>query len=435
ILLSKLSNHDDVIVGTITAGRHHPDLEQVIGMFVNTIPIRNKISGDVPFIKLLGQVKSKTLQCFENESYPYEALIDELKVARDSSRNPLFDALFSFRNYEQATLEIPGLSIEPFEFTTGIANFDITLSAIQKNEKLELEFEYCTRLFRHETVERFAGYFKNIIDIIIHNPQATIGEISLLSVEERRQLLETFNDTAGNYNREETIVSLFEKQVLHTPDAIAVVYEGRQLSFKQLNELSNRWAHYLRNERGVRQGAAVAVMVERSEMMMAALLGVLKAGAAYIPIDPAYPQKRIEYILENSEAAVLVTDKMLLNTVTDQPVENPAQVNTSQDICYIIYTSGSTGNPKGVMVSHRNVINFFAGMNRQIPLTQDDCMLAVTSTSFDISVLELFWTLCQGVQVVIHPADISLAGLDRYVQTGDRSMDFSLFFFSSYNNG
>jgi polyketide synthase PksJ len=448
ILLGKLANQQDVIVGTITAGRQHSDLEGIIGMFVNTIPIRNKLRSDLSFPELMEQVRSKTLQCFENQSYPYEALIDELKVVRDSSRNPLFDALFSYRNYEQIKLEIPGLTIEPFEFATGVSNFDLTLSAIRRNDKLELEFEYCTRLFKRETIERFSTYFKNIIHLVIQRPQATIAEISLLPEQERQRLLFTFNDTLGTYNRQATIVSLFEQQALENADSIAVVYEGRQLSFRQFNELSNQWAHYLRTECSVQPDQAVAVMVERSEMMMVALLSVLKAGAAYVPIDPTYPQKRIEYILENSEAAVLFADKpvsgmrfegrhLLLDnqTIQGQPASNPSHVNTSNDLCYIIYTSGSTGNPKGVMVSHRNVINFFAGMNQQLPLSDDDCMLAVTSTSFDISVLELFWTLCNGVQVVIHPADISLAGLDRYLSADEKAIDFSLFFFSSYNHG
>jgi polyketide synthase PksJ len=448
IFLARLSNQEDVVVGTITAGRQHPDLENIIGMFVNTIPIRVYPAGDCSFTTLLEEVKTKALLCFENQAYPYEALIDELKVERDSSRNPLFDALFSYRNYEQTVLEIPGLLIEPYRHTGTTSDFDITLTAVREDEQLVLEIEYCTRLFKPETIVRFIGYFKKIVSAIISDKEIKIAEIEILSAEEQEQMLYGFNNTPGYYEREETMVQLFEKQVEKTPAAIAIAYEGRQLTYKELNERSNQLAHFLREEHRVQPDQAVGILMERSETMMIGLLSILKAGAAYVPIDPLYPKKRIEYILENCGATILLTDRELEEGVSFSgkvlPVgnyemystcnDNPVTINTRNDLCYIIYTSGSTGNPKGVMISHGSVINFFMGLNQQLVTSEEDCMLAVTSTSFDISVLELFWTICQGVQVVIHPSDISLTGLDRYIAGNDRAVDFSLFFFSSYNN-
>ena len=447
ILLAKLANQEDIVVGTFAAGRQHPDLEKIIGMFVNTIALRIYPEKELRFEAFLSEVKSKTLLAFDNQSYPYEELIDDLKLERDASRNPLFEALFSYRNYEQTVLEIPGLTIRDYQYAHVVVNFDITLKAIRKGEKILLEFEYCTRLFKQETIRRFIGYFKRIISAIIEAPHVKIGEISILSPEERGQLLVGFNDTRAKHPGNQTLVSLFEEQVLRTPDKTAVVYEGRQLTYRELNERSNRFAACLRQEYYIGPGDLVAIMVDRSEQLMIGLLGILKAGGAYIPIDPAYPEKRVLYILEDSGASILLTSEKLgkgldyrgltlyLEKEDDswpQSINMP-RINNPEDLCYLIYTSGSTGKPKGVMISHHSVVNFFKGMDRRLGAGPKDCLLSVTSTSFDISVLELFWTLCNGIQVVIHPSDISLETLDRYIPEEGSGMDFSLFFFSSYD--
>ncbi|HEV9037129.1 MAG TPA: MupA/Atu3671 family FMN-dependent luciferase-like monooxygenase, partial [Puia sp.] len=447
VLLSRLAMQDDIVVGTYTAGRQHPDLESILGMFVNTLPLRFRVSRHLAFRELLAQVKTRVLQCFDNQSYPYEELIDDLKWERDASRNPLFEALFSYRNYEHTALELPGLRIGEYPRVKVVVNFDLTLTAIRQRDILSLEFEYATRLFNRDTIGRFAGFFKKIILALVDTPETAIGAIDILSGAQRQQLLFGFNQTQGVYPDTETIVSLFERQASKTPDAVAIVYEGKQLTFRELDETSRRLAVFLRERYGIAPGKTVAIMVQRSEWLLVGLLGILMAGGAYLPIDAGYPESRIAYILEDSGARVLLTDRGSGKPPAGQyeniDVEDAAiyaahplplkRTHTPQDLCYLIYTSGSTGKPKGVMITHKNVVNFFSAMNERLGDTVSGCMLAVTSASFDISVLELLWTLCRGMQVVLHPSDISLTTLDRYVVEEKGTVDFSLFFFSSYH--
>ncbi len=448
IFLSKLSNHEDIVIGTPLAGRQHEDLDKLIGLFLNTLPLRNSPGGHLSFNTFLSLVKAKTLACFEHQSYPYETLIDDLKTERDTSRNPLFDALFLFQNYEAASLAVPGVIMEPCTIDRKVSKLDLTLEATEAEGRLLLSFEYAADLFRSETVERFITYFRKIISTVIAQPDIKIADIEMLSEQEKQQLLVDFNNTALAFDREATIVSLFEKQLQVSPDEVAVVFDRNQLTYRELDEKSSAFAAQLTHTYNVKKGDLVAVMVDRSEKLMISLLGVLKSGAAYVPVDPSYPNDRIGYILGDSQARVLVVNKELASGINydgkvfninrdawETPSANAAyEAPSASDLCYLIYTSGSTGQPKGVMIAHRNVVNFFAGMSQQLPVTSGDCMLAVTNTSFDISVLELFWTLCNGVQIVLHPSDISLSNLDQYVDgTGERTgIDFSLFFFSSY---
>lgn len=446
VLLAKLSLQDDIVIGTSTAGRHQQDLENIIGMFVKTIPLRNYPAGNLTFNEFLNNVKSQVIRCFDNQSYPYEDLIDELNIERDTSHNPLFDVLFSYENFSKTDFELPDLTLKPYGYQHTDAKFDLTLTAGELDGQIHLRLNYCVRLFTKETIERFARYFEKIVIAVTSNDGINLRDIDILSNTERTQLLSVFNDTALEYNNKETLVSLFEKQVQATPDKVAVVYENHSLTYKELNEGANGVAGLLRNTYGVRANDVVGIMVRRSEMMMTGLIGILKSGAAYLPIDPDHPRERIEDVLKDSNTRVLITeaapqldmdfDGEIIYLEKDKHAgsSNPKKVNRPDDLCYMIYTSGSTGKPKGVMISHANVVNFFSGMSEKIPTTKQDCILAVTNTSFDISVLELFWTLCQGIEVVIHPSGISLNNLDRYVSSKDVSMDFGLFFFSSYKN-
>ena len=451
IFLSRISNSTDIVVGTPVAGRLHPQLEGMVGLLMNILPLRNRPEGKLCFREYLAAVRARTLACIENQDHQYEELIGELGVGRDASRNPLFDVLFDFANYEQPVIRIPGLTIESLDMASGAAKLDLSLSAVLDERGILLNFEYSTHLFREETIERFFGYFHRIVAAVIQNPEIRIEDIDILPDSERRRILQEFNDTRMDFPEQETVVSLFEGQVRESLFKPAVVYEGRRLTYGELNARANGLAHLLRSEYAIRPGDIVGIMAERSGIMLTGLLGILKSGAAYLPIDPAYPSDRAAYMLTDSGTSLLLTDggresiagyagtilnleKLVARGLNREEEADPDPINKPQDLCYLIYTSGSTGRPKGVMVSHRNVVNFMAGLSRRLPAGQDECLLAVTSISFDISVLELFWTLCRGIEVVIHPADISLNELDRYLPTDSPQVDFSLFFFSNYDH-
>ena len=428
ILLSKLSNQQDIVVGIPTAGRQHADLENMIGMFVNTLPVRIYPKEELRFKELLSAVKESVLAALENQDYQYEDMIEALQIRRDTSRNPLFDVMLYYRKIEElSALQLPGAEITSYDTEYRVSKFDLTLDVWECNEELYLSFEYCTALFRQETIKRFSGYLEQIVHAIIQDAGIPVSDISILPEEEQRCLLYEFNNTDCDYPSEETIVSLFYKQVNLTPDNTALVFEGKQLSYRELDEASTRIACSLRVRYQVRPNTIIAILANRSEKMIIGLLGILKSGAAYLPIDPQYPADRIAYMLEDSGANVLLICEPLsagikcqsmiaaYDSLAENDLDELPVVNTSTDLCYLIYTSGSTGKPKGVKICHQSVVNFMEGMNREIPLQAEDGMLAITSTSFDISVLEIFWTICNGVKVILHPSDISVNELDRYV--------------------
>ncbi|HEV9036242.1 MAG TPA: condensation domain-containing protein, partial [Puia sp.] len=423
IFLSRMSGQEDIVVGIPTAGRHYAGLENVVGMFANTLPIRNLPAGELSFFQFLAQVRSRVLACLDHQDYPYEELIDQQKIERDASRNPLFDVLFDLTHVSPGSARFPGVISRPYRLDHAVAKLDLSLYVLEAESDVTLHFEYSTNLFRRDTVERFAGYFQRIVAAVTEDPEVKLGAIELLPEVEQEELLSGFNDTSREYGREETLVTLFETQAAQRPEEIAVVYEGESLTYGELNRRSNGLAQRLRGEYGVGPDKVVGVMMDRSLELMVGLLGILKAGGAYLPMDPGYPAERTSYILSDSGAEVLIVDRgregpsgyggSIVSPRGEEETDDLPRVNGSGDLCYLIYTSGSTGNPKGVMIAHRNVVNFFAGLNERLPAGEDDCLLAVTSTSFDISVLELFWTLCNGIQVVIHPSGISFSGLDR----------------------
>ncbi|MCX2492856.1 amino acid adenylation domain-containing protein [Pedobacter sp. PF22-3] len=447
VLLSRLSNQNDIVIGVPTAGRKYTGLEDVIGMFVNTLPIRNLIDTDLNFRELVAAVSMKTMACMDNQDYPYEELIDNLKLERDASRNPLFNVLFDFLSFEHAVVAIPGLNIKPYSSDHRVSKFDLTLYAFQDGDAIVLQVEYAKSLFKAQTISRFIGYFKRIISAITSQPDIKIKAIPVLPQIEMQQLLFDFNDTQTNYPVNATIISLFEEQVRQTPDKIALIYENREYTFDALNQQANYLAKKIHETYGVVTGDIVGLAADRSALMIAAMMGILKAGAAYVPVDPAYPQLRKEYILNDSGVKVLLTDneahvpvgftapvRLLEHWEEAVDESNPPLAAAASNLCYLIYTSGSTGNPKGVMIAHDNVVNFFTGMNQRLPVSSNDCMLALTSTSFDISVLEIFWTLCQGVKVIVHPSHLAVNDLTRYLPAEKSVTDFSLLFFSSYDH-
>jgi tyrocidine synthetase III len=437
VLLAKLTGQEDIVVGTPVAGRTHDDLFPIIGMFVNTLALRNTPLGHQAYDTYREEVKERTLEAFENSDYPFEDLVESLDVTRDTGRNPLFDVMFSLQNVERNAIEIPGLTLVPVDYETKISKFDLTLHAVEKGDCLGLSFEYGTGLFKAETIERFIGYLKKTVGEVTQNAQQTISEIDIVPEPEKHRMLEEFNRTDRQIPGPHLIHRLFEEQVQRTPHRIAAIDQKQEtttagatittpqtVTYRQLNRQANRQAHRLIKS-GVLPDQTVGIMVDRSIDMLIAILTVLKSGGAYVPLDPNYPADRIKYILEKSGTALLIVDHLQQerlahldysgriiditetpsNKDTEETYADPARILEEHHLAYVIYTSGSTGNPKGVMLEHRNVVNFIHSMADRIEFAPEKTILAVTTISFDIFVLETLLPLAKGMRIVIANED------------------------------
>ncbi|UCH97861.1 MAG: AMP-binding protein, partial [Candidatus Aminicenantes bacterium] len=412
VLLAKLSGTEEVIIGTAVAGRRHTDLEKIIGMFVNTLVLRNHPGGEKPFILFLQEIKKRTLHAFENQDYPFEDLVEKVAVKRDAGRNPLFDIMFNYQSADRESqpntmtqFERP-LESDPDLYESQISKFDLTLTAVDMDKNLFFAVEYCTKLFKEETIKRFINCFKRIVSFIVGDYRKKISEIEIVSEEEKRQILYDFNDTKADYPRDKTIQGLFAEQVERTPDYIAAVKPQQMkyrtymthmtyISYRELNEKSNQLAHLLRRE-GVGPDIIVGIMGERSIEIVIGLLGILKAGGAYLPIDPDYPEERKQYMLKDSGAKILLT-KQEIATAFSRLHLPPAPATS---LAYILYTSGSTGRPKGVMVEHRNVVRLVKNTN-YIEFKQGNRILQTGALEFDASTFETWGSLLNGLTLYL----------------------------------
>ncbi|MCX6584773.1 MAG: amino acid adenylation domain-containing protein [Candidatus Aminicenantes bacterium] len=437
LLLFKLSGQEDIIVGTVMAARRHADLQNIIGMFVNTLVMRNFPNAEKSFREFLEEVKQRTLAVYENQDYPFEELVEKVAVNRDIGRNPIFDVVYSLQNLpEQWNVT----EYATYGYESSVAKFDMTLSAVEIGEKFSFSLEYCTLLFKEETIARFIGYFKNIICSIIENPSQRINDVEILSEVEKRQLLVDFNGANEQYPGDKTIPQLFQEQVECAPDRIAVFGStvetlratSLQITYRQLNEQSGRLAGLLTGK-DVLADNIIGLMVDRSIETIIGIMGILKSGGAYLPIDPSYPQERIDYMLKDSGAKLLVTannlegekvrrwegEKVLLEEIFNSPGSSsypltfsPSYLLNSSNLAYIIYTSGSTGRPKGVMVEHRNVINLVYGLRERIysKYSRNLDVALVAPFIFDASVKQVFGALLLGYSLYIVPGDIRFDG-------------------------
>jgi tyrocidine synthetase-3 len=421
ILLSRLSGQEDIVVGTPVAGRIHSDLQDIMGMFVNTLALRSFPAGGKTVKEFLAQVKNQTLAAFTNQAYPFENLVEKAAPARDTSRNPFFDTMFILQNFETPHLEIPGIHLKPYPYEPGISRFDLTLEITAHQDFLWCIFEYSNALFKIGTIKRFITYFKKIIFAVIEKPGIRISDIEIIPAEEKRQLLYDFNATKAGYPPVKTIGCWNREQAEKTPAHIAAVFEEQHISYALLNTRADSLAKIIR-AKGVKPGIIVGLMVNRSLEMLLGILAILKAGAAYLPIDPQYPGERIKYMIKDSSTTVLVTTPGARAKIKAEleggyievidisgPSSSPALTLTSTSTCrvssadlaYVIYTSGSTGKPKGVTVSHKNVINFIQGITAVIRFLPGKTILAVTTLCFDIFVLETLLPLVKGLKVLI----------------------------------
>ena len=318
VLLARYSGQDDLVVGSPIAGRNRVDLEGLIGFFVNTLVLRTDLSGDPTFRELLGRTRESTLDAFAHKDLPFAKLVEELKPGRSSNQTPLFQVLFTLEYQETPSMRLPGLVFEPMEFDFNSAKFDLSLAVSERPGRLRASFNYNTDLFDEGTIRRMAGHYQRLLEGIIADPGQPISQLPLLTEDERHQMLVQWNDTARGYPADRCIHQLFEEQVGRTPEAVAVVFENQQLTYRELNARSNQLAHYLR-DLGVGPEMLVAICLQRSLEMVVGLLGILKAGGAYVPLDPEYPAERLAFLLRDSGAAVLLTQKRLLPTLPDCP--------------------------------------------------------------------------------------------------------------------
>ncbi|WP_434659697.1 amino acid adenylation domain-containing protein [Paenibacillus polymyxa] len=428
-LLSQYSGQEDIIVGSPIAGRPHADLGNLIGMFVNTLAIRNYPEGGKTFHDYVLEVKDNALKAFEHQNYPFEELVEKLGVDRDLSRNPLFDTMFALQNLEQTEQQLAELQLAPYPSEQTTAKFDLSLFAQEDGEQIACGFQYGTRLYKRETIERLAVHLQQLINVVIEQPEIALAAIEMVSTQEKEQLVKQFSTTEVDspYPRDQLMHVLFEEQVAQSPDRLAITFADTQLTYRELNERSDRLACILTSH-GIRHGSGtqiqrVGIVAERSIEMVVGMLAILKAGGAYVPIDPEYPEERIRYLLEDSGAELLLSQRR--EQVSFEPgipvIDlSDAQLWSSEfegyththgsdaisnggsalDLSHVIYTSGTTGKPKGVMVNHRNVVRLVKSTS-YATLDENTRMLQMGAVVFDASTFEIWGTLLNGGQLYV----------------------------------
>ncbi|MQA36887.1 non-ribosomal peptide synthetase [Rugamonas aquatica] len=414
-LLARYTGQQDQIVGVGVANRRRQELEPLVGFFVNTLALRTDLSGDPSFRELLARVKEGTLGAYSHQDLPIERLLEELELERSMSHSPLFQVMLFFQNFPAQEVQLPGLTLHPTEhgaLDAGTSRSDLTLFAGEEHGGLTLYIEYATDLFEAATIDAFAGHLTQLLRSAVGAPQQHLSVLEILAPQERRQLLLDWNDSACDTQAYSSVHAMIEAQAASTPDAEALRHLGRSMSYGELDQRANALAGQL-VARGVVAGDLVGLFMRRSPEMLVALLGILKAGAAYVPLDPAYPADRIAFMLDDSAAKLVVSEQVLraelpqtarqVLMIDDLPAGAPA-VDVAQDgdaIAYVIYTSGSTGRPKGVRLPHHAVVNFLVSMAQRPGMTAADRICAVTTLSFDIAVLELLLPLTLGASIEI----------------------------------
>jgi amino acid adenylation domain-containing protein/non-ribosomal peptide synthase protein (TIGR01720 family) len=424
LLLYRYTSQADIVVGAPMGGRNLSELEGLIGFFVNTQLIRTDLSGNPSGRALLQRVRAATLDAFEHQDLPFEKLVEELHPQRDLSHNPLFQVMFNYQVSARSRLELPGLEVQPLDVANDSAKFDLSFHFVETAGDLVLEINYNTDLFERQTINRMVGHFEMLLAGLAADPQRPILDLPLLTAAERQEMLETWNQTARDFPAE-CLHSLVAAQARRTPRQTAISFEGQTLTYAELDARANQLAHALQ-ALGVGPNKLVAVSLERSLEMVIGLLGALKAGAAYLPLDPNFPAERLAYMLADSGAPVLLTtpalrpnfptfDSAILYPDADairlQPEFAPPNTATPEDLAYVIYTSGSTGKPKGTLIPHRAVVNFLASMRCQPGLEPGEILLSVTTFSFDIAALEIFLPLFVGGQVTLVSREVAGDGL------------------------
>ncbi|ANY69397.1 non-ribosomal peptide synthetase [Paenibacillus sp. BIHB 4019] len=416
--LARISGQEDIVIGSAVTGRTTAEVQTMPGMFVNTLALRFAPEHGKTFKQLLAEAKETCLRALENQSYPFEELVNKLDLPRDMSRNPLFNVMLTVELPDKQELQLERLTIAPYETAHRTAKFDLTLGAFESPAGMGLQLEYATDLFSRETIACWSVYILRILQAAALNPDIVLSEIEMLAPAEQQLILHTWNDTGQAVPQHQTIHELFEAQALRTPDHAAVVYKGQQWTYHELNARANLLARQL-IAKGIYAEQPVGIMVKPSLAMAAGVLAILKAGGAFVPIDPDYPEPRITYMLADSGAKVLLTQAGItvpaafrgeVMLLSDEPLSredeaclyeepNPAATTTSDKLAYIIYTSGTTGQPKGVMIEHRSLVNLCFWHNEAFEISDQDRSAKYAGFGFDATVWEMFPYWIAGAQI------------------------------------
>jgi amino acid adenylation domain-containing protein len=437
MLLYRYTAQEDILVGTLAAsGRNRAEMSNLVGFLDNPLALRTRVSGEMSFSSFVRSVSQTVLDAFEHQDYPFTLLVERLHPVRQAGRAPLFQVMFILQRTQlsetaallalaygeaDARMSLGGLSLESVDLqermTTGVAgNLDLTLAIAEVGDRLLASMQFNAGLFDEAMVMRMASHFQTLLEGIVARPEQRISRFPLLSPQENDQLLAAWNDTAARFTQPHLLHKLFEGQVERTPDAPAAIFAGKSLGYRELNRRANRLARGLR-KRGVGPGSVVGVCVERSLEMVVGLLGILKAGGVYLPLDPAYPKERLDFMLEDAQALLVLSQEKIVEGFPERKYEvicldsetafmtesgeNLDDNTTFADFAYVIYTSGSTGRPKGVMIDHRGAANTIIDINRSFNVTAGDRVLALSSLSFDLSVYDIFGTLAAGAAIII----------------------------------
>jgi len=406
----RYTNTTDIVLGTTVAGREHPDVENQIGLFINSLPIRTTFNGAEGFKALVNVQKETLVDAYKHQSYPFDELVAELDVQRELSRSALFDVMVILQNQKSVisnkTAMAGNIELTPYKKEKKYSQFDITFSFIETSENLQLTVDYNTDIYAEEFIQNLIQHLDQFIQNGIADDKVPLYAIDYLTFDEKQELTKGFNNTYTAYDQTQTLVSLFQNMVKNESSGIALVAGDERYTYKELDEISDRMATFLLNEYNVTTGNRIGIQLERDEWLPISLLAILKTGASYVPVDPNFPEDRKTYILSNSNCNLMI-DEAFIQSFKNYKNEQTVQLPTVQrsHTCYVIYTSGSTGKPKGVMLSHQNVTSFLANTETTLGFGGSNRVAATTNVVFDISVLEIFGALCSGRTLVLFSYD------------------------------
>ena len=431
-LLHRYTSQEDIIVGTPIAGREHPDLENQVGLYLNTLAIRTKVKREQSFKDLLDFEKNTLLKAYEHQNYPFDELVSKLNLKTDPGRNALFDVVVVLQNQIQLQNinheeEMSGLTTAGFEVDLLTAKFDIRFAFIETNT-LQLNIDFNTDIYDESLINRMFIHLENLLTTVLEQPDKMIGQINYLSNEERNQILVDFNNTAVDYPEDKTIIELFEDQATKTPEHIALVFEERQLTYTELDMEATALANFLLENVEIVAEDLIGIKLQRSEWSIISLLAILKTGAAYVPIDLEYPKQRIDLIEQDSDCKIIIDEDLL--SIYEYSESNVAAISrpkiTSRNLAYVMYTSGSTGKPKGVMVEHRSISRLVKSSNFY-KFSEEDILLSTGSFSFDATIFEYWGSLLNGGQLILCSKETLLDSVKLEREIAKRSVNIMWF--------